>query len=209
MKIQPIVEGYGEVPAFPVLLRRLVDAAQAWGVGVGDPIRRPRGRLVQQVGVEQAVRLALKQPECGAVLILFDGDSDCPAELAPAVEAWAVAAAGGLPCGVVMAHREYEAWFLAAIESLRGRRGIREGARYLPDPERHRGAKEKLEDFMLPGTSYLERTDQPALSAMFSLSDAYRRSRSFRKLTSSFGALVRSMGQEIAAWPPAAWTGDS
>ena len=209
MKIQPIVEGHGEVPAFPVLLRRLVDAAQAWGVGVGEPIRRPRSRLVQQVGVEQAVRLALKQPECNAVLILFDGDSDCPSELGPTVEAWAIAAAGGLPCGVVMAHREYEAWFLAAIESLRGHRGIREGARYLLDPEGHRGAKEKLEDFMHPGMSYLERTDQPALSAMFSLSDAYRRSRSFRKLTSSFGTLVRSMGQEIAVWPPVAWTGDS
>ena len=56
------------------------------------------------------------------------------------------------------------------------------------------------------GTSYLERTDQPAFSAMFSLSDAYRRSRSFRKLVRSFGLLVRFMGQEIGAWPPAAWT---
>ena len=209
MKIQPIVEGHGEVPAFPVLLRRLVDAAQAWGVGVGEPIRRPRGRLVQQVGVEQAVRLALKQPECGAVLILFDGDSDCPAELAPTVEAWAVAAAGGLPCGVVMAHREYEAWFLAAIESLRGQSGIRDDADPHPAPETPRGAKEQLEARMLAGMSYLERTDQPAFSARFSLSDAYRRSRSFRKLTSSFGTLLRSMGQEITAWPPAAWTGDS
>ena len=58
---------------------------------------------------------------------------------------------------------------------------------------------------MHAGTSYLERTDQPAFSAMFSLSDAYRRSKSFRKLTRSFGLLVHAMGQETGAWPSAAW----
>ena len=35
MIIQPIVEGYGEVAAFPVLLRRLVEEAQAWNVSIG------------------------------------------------------------------------------------------------------------------------------------------------------------------------------
>lgn len=79
MKIQTIVEGHGEVEALPVL-RRFIDAAQVWTVGVGQPIRRPRNRLVQEDGVRRAVRLALEQPECGAVLVLLDGNSDCPAE---------------------------------------------------------------------------------------------------------------------------------
>lgn len=79
MKIQPIVEGYGDVAAFPVLLRRLVDEAQVWGVGIGRPIRRPRNRLVKEAGVRQAVRLALVQPDCGGVFILLDGETDCPA----------------------------------------------------------------------------------------------------------------------------------
>ena len=206
MVIQPIVEGHGDVAAFPVLLRRLVEEARAWNVGIGRPIRRRRDQLVRETEVMRAVKLALLQPDCGAVLILFDGNSDCPAKLGPTVQAWAAAAAGGMPCGVVVAHREYEAWFLAAIESLRGQRGVREDAKPHPDPESPRGAKEQLETRMGTGTSYLERTDQPAFSAMFSLSDAYRRSRSFRKLVRSFGLLVRFMGQEIGAWPPAAWT---
>ena len=42
MIIQPIVEGYGEVAAFPVLLRRLVEEAQVWTVSIGRPIRRSR-----------------------------------------------------------------------------------------------------------------------------------------------------------------------
>ena len=208
LNIQPIVEGHGEVPAVPVLLRRLTAEAQAWTVDVGRPIRRPRHRLVEEAGVKQAVRLALVQPNCGAVLILFDGNSDCPAELAPTVQGWATEAADGTPCAVVLAHREYEAWFLAAIESLRGQRGVRTDAEPHPAPERPRGAKAQLEARMQPGASYLETTDQPALSATFSLPVAYRRSRSFRKLADSFGSLVRAMGHDINPWPPAAWTED-
>ena len=206
MKIQPIVEGHGDVAALPVLLRRLVEEAQAWSIDIGRPIRKPRGQLVREAEVKQAIRLALLQPDCCAILILFDGDKDCPAELGPTVQAWAATAAADVPCGVVIAHREYETWFLAAIESLQGHRGIREDAEPHPEPEHLRGAKEQLEARMHDGMSYLERIDQPALSELFSLSDAYRRSRSFRKLASSFGVLVRSMEQDIGVWPPAAWT---
>ena len=78
-----------------------------------------------------------------------------------------------------------------------------------PAPERPRGAKEQLEARMQPGASYLETTDQPALSSVFSLPDAYRRSRSFRKLAVSFANLVRTMGHDIGAWPPPTWTEDT
>ncbi len=70
------------------------------------------------------------------------------------------------------------------------------------------GAKAHLEERMQPGASYLETTDQPALTALFSLADAYRRSRSFRKLASSFARLARALGQEINEWPPARWAAD-
>ena len=166
--------GHGDEQALPVLLRRLRDEAEVWGVDVGRSIRRPRARLVDEAGVRQAVRLALAQRDCGAVLILFDGDDDCPAELGPTVQAWAAEVAADTPCRVVLAHREYEAWFLAAIESLRGCRGVLIDAEPHPDPERPRGAKEQLEARMQPGASYLETTDQPAFSAVFSLPDAYR-----------------------------------
>ena len=174
-------------------------------MNIGRPIRRSRSRLVEESGVTQAVRLALVQPSCGAVLIVMDADSDCPAELGPTVQAWAAAAADGTPCQVVLAHREYEAWFLAAIESLRGLRGVLIDAEPYRDPERHRGAKEQLESRMQPGGSYLETTDQPAFSGVFALEAAYRRSRSFRKLADSFANLVRAMGHDIGVWPPAAW----
>lgn len=209
MKIQPIVEGFGEVEALPVLLRRLVQQARAWDVGVGRPIRRPRNKLVKEGGVRQAVRLAVQQPECGAVLVLVDGESDCPADLGTTAQRWATAAAADRPCCVVLAHREYEAWFLASIESLRGFRGVRADASPHADPERPLGAKEQLQERMEPGASYLETADQPAFSAEFALSAAYRRCRSFRKLADSFASLVRAMGHDIPVWPPADWIEDA
>ena len=205
MNIQPIVEGHGDVVAFPVLLRRLLAEAGRSTIGVGRPIRRRRHELVREFDVQKAVRLALSKQNCRAILILFDGDSDCPAELGPAVRAWATASAGDIPCEVVLAHREYEAWFLAAIESIRGLRGILSDAESHPSPEEPRGAKEQLEARMRAGRSYIERTDQPALSARFSMPDAYRRSRSFRKLTGSIGTLLSSLQQDVGTWPPPAW----
>ncbi len=205
MKIQPVVEGHGDVQALPVLLRRFTAAAESWGVEIGTPIRQPRGRLVNQESLVKAVRIATRQPACGAVLILLDGDDDCPAELGPRINAWARTEARDLPCEVVVAHREYEAWFLASIESLRGQRGIRDDAPVHAAPEDPRDAKGRLEERMIEGRSYIEMTDQPALSELFSLGHAHQRSRSFRKLAKSFGALVRGMGRNLGAWPPSSW----
>ena len=205
MTIQPIVEGHGDVEAVPVLLRRLVDEAQTWEVGVGRSIRRRRSQLVKKAELQKSVRLALLQPDCAAVLIVFDADDDCPAELAPEIGGWAAAVAGNVPCEVVLAKREYEAWFLSSVESLRGLRGIRSDAAFDAEPEAPRDAKGQLEQRMHSGWSYFERDDQPALSARFALPDAHRRCRSFRKLTNAFVMLVRAMGVEVACWPPAAW----
>ena len=204
--IQTIVEGHGEVEALPVLLRRLLEEAKAWTVQIERPIRLSRGQLASELGMTRAVEVARRQPACEAILVVFDGDDDCPAELGPKVQGWATAAASGLPCEVVLPHREYEAWFLAAIESLRTHDLIRTDAAPHPDPERPRGAKEQLRRRTTKGLAYSPTAHQAGLSASFSLELAYRRSRSFRKLTSSFGSLLAAMGQDVGAWPPERWS---
>lgn len=204
MKIQPVVEGYGEVEALPVLLRRLCDEASAWAVRIGKPIRRPRNQLASELGVMRTVEIARRRPACEAILIVFDGDRDCPAELGPKVRGWAEAAAR-LPCEVVLPHREYEAWFLAAIESLRQHDLIRTDAASHPEPEQPRDAKGQLKERLAAGRAYSPTKHQARLSASFSLKCAYRRSRSFRKLTTSFGSLLKAMGQDIGTWPPEHW----
>lgn len=204
MTIQPIVEGHGDVLAVPDLLRRLVHEAGYPDVTVSGAIRAKRSELVQKDSLERYISLArMKAPD--AILILFDGDDDCPAELAGQVLEWASNAAEPTPCEIVIATREYEAWFLAAIESLRGKRGIAENAVRESTPENHRDAKGLLETKMIAGHFYVERTDQVALTAVFDMAITYRSCRSFRRMVKAFGSLTAACGITLAAWPPAHW----
>jgi hypothetical protein len=118
---------------------------------------------------------------------------------------WAQQVAGVKPCFIVLAHREYETWFLAAIESLRGICGIRDDATVLPNFESRRGAKEVMEEYMPRNRSYHETTDQVKLTARFDPALAYSRSRSFRKMVKFVGDLAAALGMTGAPWPPPAW----
>jgi hypothetical protein len=83
--------------------------------------------------------------------------------------------------------REYEAWFLAAAESLRGRRGLPSDLEAPATPEAFRDAKGWLGDRMPRG--YSPTADQPALTDLFDLERA-RRSPSFDKLVRELTRLL-------------------
>ncbi len=205
MKLYPVVEGHGEVKAFPVLLRRLLAEAQCHNVEVGRPIRRTQAQMRNKEEVEKAVKLALLQPDCAAVVILFDGEDDCPKEIAAKVRAWAQGAAGSIPCDVVVAYREFETWFLFAVESLRGQCGISNRAVPPENPEARRDAKGALEEFMPERRAYSETLDQPSMSALFDMGQTHRGSRSFQKLVKAFGEALLRLQHPLPAWPPAQW----
>jgi len=184
VKIGCIVEGHGEVQALPELLRRLAQKfAPALSVEVPHPLRWSRGRLVQREGeLERAIEfMARRVGAAGALLILLDADEDCPAELGPELLSRAREARPDLPVSVVLPKREFEAWFLAAAESLRGRRGLPVDLEPPEDPEGVQGAKEWLARYM-PRGSYTETLDQAALAAVFDIDLARQRSESFDKL---------------------------
>jgi len=201
VRIQPIVEGEGDEAALPVLLRRLRDESGAFGLEIRRPFRRKRSELVQKESLKKVVRLAQLQG-CEGILILFDSDKECPKQLAPTLQAWAQAEARGVPCEIIMAHCEYEAWFLASLESLRGRSGVRTDAVSPRDPESIRGAKERLGFYM---ARYLPVRDQAALSAHFDLAAAYRSCRSFRRMVRAFGIVASGAGASLQEWPPPSW----
>jgi|ERR1700685_2154157 len=202
MKIKPIVEGPGDVTAVPELLRRLQFEYGMGGheVQIARPIkwRRPCFGVEQQV--RRAVALALSEPDCVGVLLLFDSDDDCPKLYAPEVTRWSRDEAREVPCEVVMAQREYEAWFLAGLESLRGKRGILADAISEAGPEEIRGAKERLETKMEQRRSYSETADQVALTCHVDLHQVYDRCRSFRRLVGAFRTLLRSSGIAVNEW---------
>ncbi len=171
---------------------------------IGKPIRQHRGRLRKKDLLEKTVRVASKQEDCRAILIAFDADDDCPKDVKESLE-HLIQAACPQKCRIVIPKREYEAWFLASMESLRGRRYIRPDATSHASPESIRGAKEAVERQMIPGHSYMETVDQAALSAAFDMKQAYLKCRSFKRLVNIFGELIRGMGIEIAEWPPQEW----
>ena len=182
VKIGCIVEGESEVETVPLLIRRI--AANLYPelpIVVLPPIRRPRNQVVKENELERAVEFVARQiGGQGAIFIIFDSDDDCPAELGPALFHRASQARSDLPIAVVLAKHEFEAWFLAAAESLRGQRGLRTDFHSPDNPEAIRGAKEWLRQRMQSGRTYRETRDQSALTALFDLDQA-RQADSFDK----------------------------
>ena len=205
MNIQPIVEGHGEVEAVPVLLRRLQAEAQAYGIGFGRPIRRHSSDLYNREKFQRALRLALQQESCGAVLILFDLEDGCPKEKVAELRQWVQEVNAPVPCEIVLAYREFESWLLAAGESLRDSAGISIAATNNERSETRRNAKGALEEWMAANRSYAETVDQAPLTARFDMAIAHRYNRSFRRMVNAFGQLVRGMGQALEEWPPPTW----
>lgn len=186
--VASIVEGDGEVAALPVLLRRMAQwRGTAGHVDILPPIRVYKDRFLNRPEeFSRHLKLAAaKCQESGWVLILFDADDDCPAEKGAAVLRAAQTIIPYRRVAVVLANREYEAWFITAAESLNGCRGFQSQADDAQvDPEMPRNAKGWVRERMPAG--YGETTDQPAFSAKFDLNLAHQRSRSFRKLCSEW-----------------------
>lgn len=193
--IQPIVEGHGEMEAVPVLLRRLLAELQVYHLAVRSPIRRTRSELVGKEEVyRKSVRVARVQPDVSAVFVILDLDDDCARDIVSKLLTRGQEEASPLPLGVTLARREYEAWFLAALDSLRGKRGIRGDASYVGDPEAVRDAKGNVSRLMPRNLSYAETADQAALSAQFDLYEAFRRASSFRKLVKELYRVLIMLG---------------
>jgi hypothetical protein len=184
VSIACIVEGQGEVQAMPILLRRLVSLINpAVYADVQRPIRQAGTHLLNAGGIETAVELAVRGlREPGIVLIVIDSDDICPKEVAPKLLVRAErSAAGRRPVSVVLAHREFECWFIAAAESIAGCAGLRTDLKSPESPESIRGAKEWLRKNMLSCRAYSETIDQPSLANKFDL-NAARRAPSFDKM---------------------------
>jgi hypothetical protein len=109
-----------------------------------------------------------------------DWADSCPKKDAPIWLKRALRVRPDMEISLVMANKEYEAWFIAAAESLRGRRGLATDLTSAADPEGIRGAKEWLSDRMPRNRPYKPTIDQPALTSIFDM-QAARRADSFDK----------------------------
>ncbi|MFO0590902.1 MAG: DUF4276 family protein [Polyangiaceae bacterium] len=204
--LECIVEGPGELRAAPLLVQRWLQRKQrreaaryAWSVDAVvahgcDRIKHPPDPR-RPLGVERFVAAAIGKGAHG-VLVLIDADDEAPAELESSLLQRAQAAARRgttrVPVGVAVANREYEAWLLADLWTLR-RAGLFPPANRLESlvsPEVPRDCKALVRQLL--GRAYEAPLHQPMLTAALSYNrGSRRRSPSFHRLSHVLVKLLR------------------
>ena len=181
VQIRCIVEGKAEEEAVPILIRRIAESLYPeLLIDTPRPFRVSRNQVVKTGEIERAVHLtAQKIDGRGAIFVLLDSDDDCPAQLGPELLCRALQVRNDLPIAVVLAKHEFEAWFLAAAESLRGYKGLKNDLELPNNPEEIRDAKGWLKQ-QRNNRKYRETVDQPGLTARFDFEQA-RNADSFDK----------------------------
>jgi hypothetical protein len=192
-----IVEGYSEVEAVPILLRRLLDRIQCYGLKPATPYRVHRNKVVKPGELEKAITQATRdRPNPACVMVILDADDDDPEALrAQLLERCRIVTA--LPCAVVVPRHEFEAWFLGAKESLRGCHGIKPDAASPADPESIRAAKSRLTDNMTGSMAYHETTHQPAFAEQFDLETAKEHCPSLARMIDEFERVAREAMERL------------
>lgn len=178
IRLECIVEGFGEQRAVPVLVNRWLSRKQrgqyhrhTWTVDTVvthdcSRIKNPHDAR-RRLGVECYVETAIAKGADG-ILVILDADDDVPNALGPVLCQRARAVARRTPVEVVVANREYEAWFLADAWLLR-RRGIFPKENRLEKlvlPEAKRDCKGIVGELL--GRPYEETSDQISLTEQLS-----------------------------------------
>jgi hypothetical protein len=176
--VASVVEGHGEVAALPVLLRRVFEGVDIYGINARRPHRLPRGKFTKDDQLRRAVDIQSAAIQgAGGVIVLADADDDCPVELRD--RCLELVGNTTVPLKIIFANREFEGWYLAGIESLRDHRSVREDAAFEGNPESTRDAKGHLERLM--NEPYRETLHQAAFAAQVDLDLVAERSPSFQK----------------------------
>lgn len=190
-----LTEGFGDREALPILVRRIANAYGVYTITILPSIRVPRSALTNVAGLTRHTEFAANKVGAnGAVLVVFDADEDCPAELAVRLLPAARSGRADVAVGLVLAKHEFETWFIAAAESIAGRRGLPADFRAPESPEAIRAPKEWLSQQMGRERGYKETTDQPALAAIFDIALARGRSDSFDKFCREVERLIGAGG---------------
>ena len=184
----PIVEGDGDVKAVPILLRRIASEVLACAnLNCLQPYRLSRNKLMKAGELSRTLSLARsKLRNCDPpsfTLVLMDSDADCAKEVVETLNADHAAHFEVVPTSIVLAVREFEAWFLAAKMNASQHGSLREDAGVVENPEGVADAKGRFRrTIMKPGRTYSETVDQPKYTSCMDLREAQSRSASFDKL---------------------------
>ena len=185
----PVVEGDGEVQAVPILLRKIFADLQEFAWEVARPKNAHGcGNITKENGIERFVELACSEQGCAGVLVLMDSDGKaCPSQLAKELAQRVRAGYIRHPVAIVVAHHEFETWFLASFASIVGKKfgghqGLKSNLVPPADCEDVSNAKGWINRQFPNGWAYRETVDQPAMTSLIDCQTAQSRSRSFDRL---------------------------
>jgi hypothetical protein len=201
LHIFPVVEGHGEEVAVPVLLRNFFGSRHAiYDVNIYRPYRLPRGKMTKADQWDGILTLAIRRIEDGMsegdrglVLVLCDSDDDCPISVRESIESQIRITSSRVDFQVVVAQKEFEAWFLTCRASFEGHHECVQPIPQIDDIPLIRDAKGYFERSILkPGRYYSEVVDQPKFSALINFKvDSENNDRSLRRFTE---VLSRAVG---------------
>ena len=158
-------------------------------------------------GIERFIQNAWTKRDCGAVLVLVDADKKCPVEMA-ADFAQRILALGVLfPVVIVVAKCEYEAWFLASLETiagvpLDGGYALPAGLIYSGEIEDRVGVKGWITEQFPQGRIYKETIHQASMTKLLDPERVRQKSRSFRRLCHALEQAVEAIDQGLALVTP-------
>ena len=221
-----MVEGEGDVESAPLITKRLITdySNEAWNSVFVDefPIRVGDVTKLVKNGYSnwrRKLRLCLKRPNLGGVILLLDGDirrvngvDFCPVNVARvlAKEARGTGAGYLFSLGVTFALQEFETWGIASCESLSGFNfsdGLGMNKDLAPPNDNleaaPRNAKGWISDNMTSG-SYSETRHQVELAKALDFDEIRSRSiRSFARFENSIAQLVSAIASNQHVSTPA------
>ena len=207
-KIVPIVEGQGEVEAVPALLWKLLAERGRYDIQIEIPQNAHGcGNLTKPGGIEKFVQNAWTKRGCGAVLVLVDADKKCPVRLAIDFSQRILALGVRFPVAIVIAKGEYEAWFLASLETIAG--VPLDGGYALPteltypgEVENRPGVKEWITEQFPQGHIYKETIHQASMTKLLDPERVRQRSRSFRRLCHALEQAIEAIDKNLKIVTP-------
>jgi hypothetical protein len=197
--VYPIVEGHGEERALPELIRNFLhNKYEYYEFEILHPYRLPRDKMkksdllpVIELGT-QRLKDRVSPGDVGLVLCVCDADDDCPVTLKNQIDRNVDTGNEQIHFAFVAADREYETWFLAAVNSFSNHQDCVNNLPAIDNLLNIRDAKGYFERHVLKdGRYYSETVDQAKFSSLIDFSLApENNSRSLRRLLRIFERII-------------------
>ena len=164
-----VLEGYGDVRAAPVLVRRILrERLQIYDCRI-ETHRRHGLEYLRANDWERLRRYtAVGYYENAPVLWLLDCDDDCARDAAREMTQKIISCCPQQPVAVALLPREYETMFLIDIEATKQTFSLYPSVIGPTNPKGIRDAKGRISRLLPRGRAYKETVDQPKITARLS-----------------------------------------